>query len=452
MDSSFPQPYFDRWPIHPNDLKVADFMAVMRNHYLLNHFVVKIVCMGPKVKRKAAEVAAKMARVRFSKRSVLLDGKNIVEEMQDFLSGPLSRGRNAAGESEITRRPEDLKMKIRSPRDVVLMTKREKTELVDRKTPLFGKIPKKNVTSRTNIYRAMRMLKHIIESSKNEIDSRDVVLEKIEEINARLYEKQNKISRKELSEILAELNGIGAMLRKKTSACKRLALYMLEDSDVMLSDFNEARKNLHSGRALNVSRACTKLTAFRRRYGEWRDMQAGKIMAYNYLRACSLRIFRDIELKESMRKLARRLYPKQKSAFVHAAKLTVSKRIYEALRKAEAAFEKRNVKAGRGALYEAANVFSRTKVKDKKTETKIKNLIDSEKFSRKELEYLKNLIASVGWGMPWYVADELEKTCEPYMENCIERLRSASGLMEGRKPRRASEMLYKAIDSIPGPF
>ncbi len=406
--------------------------------------------MGPKPKRSAKKTATGMRRLRFSRRSVLLNDVDIVSEMQGSLSGIVSRGRNAGGEAVLTRKPEDLRMKIRSPRDVTVWTKRERTELVGRKTPLFGKIPKRNVSSRTNIYRAMRMLKHIIESARNEIEKRDEVLEKIERINSRLYEKQNRISSDELSSMLAELNTTGATLRRKISACKRLAFYMLEDSGSMLSDFRSISSELR-GKQLNVARACAKLTAFRNRYGRWRDEQVGKIIAYNYLRACSLRTHRDEEVVTSIKKLAKRLYPEQKSAFVHAARLTVSKKIYEALRKAEAAFEKRNVKAGMTALYEAANVFSRTKVKDKKTKTKIQNLIESEKFSRKELEYLKNLVASVGWGMPWYIADELEKTCEPYMAECIRRLRSASRLISERKPRRASEMLYKAI-VIPGIF
>ena len=106
--------------------------------------------MGAKAERNAKETATRMRKLRFDKRSVLFSDRDLVLEMQGLLPGPMSRGKDSYGEGVITRKPEDLKIKIRGSKYVTILTKRERTELVDRKTPLFGKIPKKNVSSRTN--------------------------------------------------------------------------------------------------------------------------------------------------------------------------------------------------------------------------------------------------------------------------------------------------------------
>ena len=172
---------------------------------------------------KIQKVADKLKNLRFSKRVDLLEDKHLREFTEYSLDGSVSPGKNENGQIVVSRSIEDLGVVIKTPKKVKISFKKSKFEkdvnsILRRTGASFY-----SLSTTTDIFRAVRLLNHIIENSENEFKSNDKVLDLIEKANSILVVSQTKLNKRDLKKVIGLLEEVKILLKRKTNHLKKFA-------------------------------------------------------------------------------------------------------------------------------------------------------------------------------------------------------------------------------------
>ncbi len=164
-------------------------------------------------------------------------------------------------------------------------------------------IPSATVASTTDIYHAVRAMKHIREEYPRELERNEALCKNIDELHAMLYIKGDKFDDKRLGEIRGMLAAYDAEAAGSGSVQKQLASRKMDD---VLARIDEAMGRTGFKKRTNITAACALLTSFKTRYLR-REGQVAGINLYDQVREDGLRAIRDRRLKGVLSNLARKL-------------------------------------------------------------------------------------------------------------------------------------------------
>gem|GEM_PF-3220385 len=249
------------------------------------------MCMEHKNPEGAKAVAGNMRTLRIGKRNaVVKSASSYIFSKRSSLMGKL-----ADGSSSALRPRKGYKTVFLENGLVKLETGLAKTRAG--KKILVGTEKKEIIT---DIFSATRMAVHIQERLEEAQKERDAIVGEIEKINALLYKKGEKFRPLGLYFEANVLEDVGQYMGDVNSVLKQNAKDMLIAAVASLK--NAAVEPDEFVRRKHISIACTKLTAFRNRFGEWRDREVAEIMAFNRGRECMLRKERDVRLESDLRR------------------------------------------------------------------------------------------------------------------------------------------------------
>jgi len=214
---------------------------------------------------------------------------------------------------------------------VVLTFTKEDAGRMQRDFRKGDRIPKKTVVVRTDIYHAVRLLKHIQGRHKAEIKMAEELFEKINPAHWDLYKERSTISQQKLEAVQKRILGCIEEASKKTGGYKTLAGIRLAEVPKALEEM--VAENGASTKEERVRRACNELAAFKLRYGEWRDDQIADIDMYEKVRNDGLRPERDRRLQDLLLELAGKL--EGRNSIGVAFTLAVDWEVIKKLRKAK---------------------------------------------------------------------------------------------------------------------
>lgn len=387
-------------------------------------------------------LVGEMAVQRAKKREVLLDEDKNLSLVRARLPGPPYVGKDAEGQPVLTRPPESLKMRV-SAMCAEIKYRREESGKIDETFAEGTKIPRKQITVKTDIFRAVRGLKHVREGYENDFEKRDEILREVEKINSELAMNGGNMAKGQLEQIENRLDKVLEEISPDMAAVKKLGRFKIEE----IFEYLEPAKYLQRfEKQAMITAACSKLVAFRNRYGEWRDGQVARIMAYNKLRECSLRKERDNALVHLLNDWA---------GFIEKYGYAAPK-----LWKRDAENAKRItglivlVKTGfPGAIARLVEIGQGLKGNWIENEAKKELRLVYRELKKGSVEnglwHLKRAAEILEWNKPWRIADELEKTGEEYMEITIRRIRTALELLlEKNHVLRSVELFREAAQKI----
>ncbi|MFA5077465.1 MAG: hypothetical protein WC488_03490 [Candidatus Micrarchaeia archaeon] len=221
---------------------------------------------------------------------------NLPEQIVARNKWPERPGKDAEGKFRITTVPEKLgirKLGLLEPGVVE----------VDFYSVREGRRAKRIVV--TDLFRAVRMLKHVCDSAEAEFKKRDNILGEIENANARLAQNWKKLGESEYREIEGQVGKILDAISNDVAMSKKLGREKLEGAvKLLVEGKNEA--NLFNKHA-KLAGACAKLVGFRNRYGRWRDWENSGVIGYNRLREWALRKERDEMVKARLRIISKEM-------------------------------------------------------------------------------------------------------------------------------------------------
>lgn len=154
-----------------------------------------------------------------------------------------------------------------------------------------GGVPRATLRMHLHIIRAVRLLKHIREGYRAELDAAVKLLAPLDQLNLKLA-KTAPCTGSQLASAIGRLQDFrDSELVRKRSALKRIvAMGRLEETMRLLQNTLGLGGN---ARTMEISRACAQFVAFRGRLGEWRDKQIAGIAVRNFKKECALRVERD---------------------------------------------------------------------------------------------------------------------------------------------------------------
>lgn len=419
--------------------------------------------MGEKIKEpihKAKEIANRLASERKFKQLVLFDEQSIQTKILAVLNGEEKEGKDEFGNKQKTKSPWAFNVKIvegslgnkaHYPKMILLKMKRDNNYLIH----LFGlkeienemkkgkSSPKKTITIMTDIFRAVRLCKHLRESYQKEIKEKNKFLEEAEFLNAELSELQKKggIQADELKTFLEKIEGENGFI-KKTTGWKAAEKLLAKDYLKGVSDFlKKAIETKNAGeRSCFVAAACAKMTAFRNRLGEWRDKKIGKLLAWNFLRECSLRKVRDDYLHTLFDDFMR-LIKNEKLRFAVVRNWKDDMLYYNMLLNAEKAIDEgKSYGEVRALIVELYKISKFSRIKDDVVLIG-KLLKDDFSAAKTAIEKLKLLLTVSN---PFYVFGELEKTNDVYLSDFLFKFKSAVDRLQHNDVWRAASFLEAA--------
>lgn len=407
-------------------------------------------------KKKALLTAKRLAQQRKRAQQLLLNYEPLQEKFSAI--GLNENGITESGEIKKTKPPNAFGIKIEErklkngkpyPKRVIMKFKRENVQAikslgfseVEIKLKKGWNIPKKQVVIVTDIFRAVRLCKHLREGYDAEIKKKNCMLKELEKINAEMNELQirGNVKKEELAFFLSQLSSYYETSKRWKSSTKLLAKKYFEDALTYLKDGMETNEG-HRRNILLIG-ACAKLTAFRNRFGYWRDKSIGKLQAWNSLRECSLRAKRDGYLKSLVEDYIR-LLQNTKLAF---AALRIWRNdlwflghlaiIKEAIEQKKKYGEIRILL--KSFYYDAKN----TNIKDDVVLI-AKLLQSSYDIALQKIELLEIFLQSTN---PWYVATQLEKTTDSYLAKFEELFNKSLERLENNDIWRAKNLLQNAL-------
>ena len=408
----------------------------------------------------AKEIAERLASERKFKQLVLFDEQPLQTKLLAVLKGEDKYGRDEFGNKQKTKSPGAFNVKIvegslgnkaRYPKMILLKMKRDNSQLIhslglkeienDMKK---GKdSPKKTITIATDIFRAVRLCKHLREGYQKEINEKNKFLEEAEFFNAELSELQRRggIKVDELKIFLEKIDGESGFI-KKTAGWKTAEKLLAKDYLEGASDFLKKAIETDNGseRSRFVAAACAKMTAFRNRLGEWRDKKIGKFSAWNFLRECSLRKVRDDYLKTLFDDFLR-IIRNEKLRFAAVTNWNTDMRYYNMLLKAEQAIDEgKSYGEVRALLVELYKISRYSRIKDDvvRIGKLLKDDFSTAKTAMEKLELLLTV------SNPFYVFDELEKTNDAYLSDFLGKFKLAVDRLQHNDVWRAATFLEAA--------
>ncbi len=187
---------------------------------------------------------------------------------------------------------------------VVLGFRRELVSGVDDTFVEGDPVPRTTVLSTTDIYHAVRAMKHIRQRHAKERRRNEELCRNIDELHGMLYASGNLFNDNRLGEIYDMLKAYDAEMSESTSAYKLLASRKM---GIALEKLKQAMwERTAFRRRSSITQACALLTAFKSRY-LWRERQTTRIDDYDRVREDGLRATRDKRLKSVLSHLAAKL-------------------------------------------------------------------------------------------------------------------------------------------------
>jgi len=381
-------------------------------------------------RKKARKVAKGMKERRLRKRELLKEEHLL--KLLGRLKGKTVSGKNESGDSVLTKETSAFKIRLRSYWNVAMRFRREKKLPAD--FVEGERVPRKYAKMDTDIFRAVRTCKHIRENWENETGKRDEIVEIAEEKNAELAVLGRKITDDELDELIDKLKEVVESCRRIKSAYKVLGLKKLEDAIEMLEGADVGN------RAIVIGKTAAVITAFRNRYGGWRDEQVEGMGAYNFLRECSLREERDLFLKRMLFELSEKLSGKRKWAHL---------RMMEEDRE-HAGIIKGIDWENRGSAVEVLHrIYKETRLKRTRQELWKAFMAAKEGNLRTARMYSGNAIRMIEWNKPWYWEEQMRKTEDgTYAKRVAGKLKTVNLMLERRVVKRAGELLKEAAELL----
>ncbi len=245
--------------------------------------------MQARGRENAREMAArfKSQRVGFRQR-LLQDARFASQVLLSRITGPTVCGLNEEGRRTWTKSADALRMGVSDRGRVRISFRRESYRRVARMSTARleerlrkGWIaPRKAVSFSTDLFHAVRSLKHVRETHALEFAEKDELIRKVERVNAEFAVRSRSLTADQARELRRKLIVLCAELERKTSSLKKMAKAQLEGTVALLDDSQYAA-------------ACARMVAFRRRLGELRDRQIAGIDEWDFLREACLRVERD---------------------------------------------------------------------------------------------------------------------------------------------------------------
>lgn len=221
---------------------------------------------------------------------------------------------------------------------------------------------------------------------------------------------------------MGKITGAGGLM-ERAKGWKNFSKRLAKDYPQAAASLLE--KALLAENALERSRcvvgACAKLTAFRNRYGGWRDREAGRLLAWNSIREGSLRALRDSYLKNLLKHYFS-ILNNDRLRFAAVANWR-----YDVERRGILLKLRNSVENG-GDYLEMRVLAMELYRKSKGTRIeqdviaigrRLKEDIGAAKEKADDLELLLRA------NNPFYVAEELEKTADPYLTEFVRLFRLA---------------------------
>jgi len=288
----------------------------------------------------------------------------------------------------------------------------------------------------TDVYRAVRMTKHIEEGYLKELEKNDRVLKSISVENLKLAygKKGGEEIRETIENIKCVLKSIRRIrVPKKTFSRDQLkyAISYLEDA-IKEQDKIDGRK---------ISMACAKLVSFRTRFGNWRDKEVVAIKEYSKIRGFALRGLRDAWILRNISNWTRYL-EKEKRCFQMKALWLRDLKFSDKLEKLVESKRKISLeKVGEinRELYDAG--YNKNRIDKAYTAL----IAGNEKEARK---LLREYILLLRVRNPIYAAKEMENETDTYYIKAAEYLKTAATLISRNVFSRAVYCFEKAGEEI----
>ncbi|MEM3499411.1 MAG: hypothetical protein QXI17_01970 [Candidatus Bilamarchaeaceae archaeon] len=427
---------------------------------LINCLKVNIVMVIEGIdKKKVAATVENLAKQRVKAQQLFLNFEPLRE---NFLKNGLTEnGVDENGNIKKTKPLSSLGIKIYErnlkngkpyPKKIIIRFKRENIKLmnnigfleIERRMKKGKEAPKKYVFVSTDIFSAVRLCKHLRESYKKEIDSKNQILEELEKMNSEMNALilRGKVKKEEVMFFIEALSSYSKVAVRWRSAEKFLAKEYLNKT----IEFLQKSANTHNGKekTMFLAGACAKLTALRNRLGEWRDKGIGKLLAWNDLRECALRAKRDFYLKSLVEEYIILLTEERKAfSVLHSWRTDLWFLGHIAIIK-EAAEQKIGYPILRELLKEFYLCAKGTNIETNIVDIAKTFKVDYESGLRK-LDSLSVFLSSKN---PWYVLEQLEKTADPYLSSFMEHFKNALKRLENNDVWRAKASFKEALSFL----
>jgi len=288
---------------------------------------------------------------------------------------------------------------------------------------------------RTDVYRAVRMTKHIEENYEKELEKNDNILREVARRNVELA--RGGVDRDEIKRIIKNLKIVidslkGIKVPTKTFSKNQLigAVRLLEES-INTADKIDMQK---------VTWACAKIVSFRTRYGNWRDKEIVMLRKYSELREYALRRLRDERLLENIARWVRYLEAEKRGfqmCSLWKRDMKFSEEITKVVDSKELSLEKIN------NLREA---LSAAGYKIRKIDRAYEALASN--GARKAERELKDYAILLRVRNPFCIAEEMKKETDEYYYKAAAYLKTGAELIEKSVFDRAAYCFKEAAEEI----
>lgn len=372
-------------------------------------------------------VAAGMAERRFNAQGRMQrSARPIILKRLKRQSHPIY-GRTSTGHPILTFPLDSLNVNARDPANVRLFFRRE--EKLPNDFRAGQPVPRSHVMHVSDIFHAVRQLAHVGESHRQERGRTNSALELAELINAKLTVLVKNARGTEALEAAKREMEAMPEVRALASAYKHMALDQLQKALRLL----EGAENSKGSRAnLKLGAACACLVSFRDRLGEWRARQTFNIDAYNELREASLRIRRDRYVQGVMEYYMEMLSGPQQFNVTRAA--LEDNELAGKLR----AFQVPGGREWRQGARECIAAIGKSirespERKQLRAAYKLARECRKQEFEERIAQITRPILVR---DLP-YIADELEKSNEPYLVPVIQKIRAGFAALQNRVPLEA---------------
>jgi len=352
-------------------------------------------------------------------------------------------GRTRSGHPILTFPLDALNVDARDAANVRMFFRREEKLPEDFKV---GKpVPRRHVMHVSDIFHAVRQLAHVGENHRQERGKTNSALELVEQINAKLTILAHKAKGAEAVKAANQEMEAMPEIRALASAYKHMALEQLQKACRLLED---AERGNGSRANIKLGAACACLVSFRERLGEWRARQTFNIDAYDELRENSLRIRRDRHVQRLLEYYVEMLSGPR--AFQSAKAAVENNLLSDVLRHFPDSIPK-----GREWRKEARDLLCSigSAIQESPTRKLLRGAYQLAKAGGKDEfeERMEAIARPLLVRDLLYVADELEKSNEPYLARVIEKIRAGFTAVEANRPLDAVPHFRAAADILRKP-
>jgi hypothetical protein len=298
-------------------------------------------------------------------------------------------------------------------------------------------IPRKVIHTDTDIFKAVRSVKHVRGSHRSELQRNERLFKSIDELQSIVYTKGHTLNEDDLRRISKAICEYIEEVSKKRSGYKLLAKWKLQDVPSLLDQaMNEGNAFRRRNR---LSVLCTKLTAFKERYGKWRERQIFNIDRYNQVREDGLRNIRDSRLRESLIELASRLGSDPLGV---AYTLAQDWEVIKDMRKAQRRITDNKPEEALGIIEKNGKAVKAEWLKRELREifgfiaASSKN--NHNKWRKKARKMLENFARFLGQRNTRYIIQELKKTRDRYTEPIVQDLENGNSCIRQSLRERRS--------------